>query len=31
MLYYQDRMFNKFKAVRAAAKKAVDEMLKREK
>lgn len=31
MLDYQDRMFNKFKAVRAAAKKAVDEMLKREK
>lgn len=31
MLYYQERMFNKFKAVRAAAKKAVDELLKREK
>lgn len=29
MLYYQERMFNKFKAVRAAAKKAVDELLKR--
>ena len=31
MLDYQERMFNKFKAVRAAAKNAVDELLKREK
>ena len=31
MLDYQERMFNKFRAVRAAAKKAVDELLKREK
>lgn len=29
MLDYQEIMFNKFKAVRAAAKKAVDELLKR--
>ena len=29
MLDYQDRMFNKFKAVRAAAKKAVNELLAR--
>lgn len=31
MLDYQDRMFNKFKAVRTAAKKAVDELLARKK
>ena len=31
MLDYQERMFNKFRAVRSAAKKAVDELLKREK
>ena len=31
MLDYQERMFNKFKAVRAAAKNAVGELLKREK